>query len=497
MHEDFNRCYAAIQSKDARFDGWFVAAVRTTGIYCRPSCPARSPLAHNVAFFPTSAAAQQAGFRACKRCRPDASPSSPAWDVGQDIAARAMRLIADGVIDREGVTGLASRLGYSTRQVERRLRAAVGVGPLSLARANRAQTARLLIETTAMPLSEVAFAAGFSSIRQFNDVVALVFASTPSELRQNASRKGFPHSHKNPPLAHRLSFRLPFRAPLAPESLFGHLGATAVPGCEEVCNGAFRRTLRLPNGNGIASLTPRHDYIDCKLILDDIRDIPVAIARCRRLLDLDADPEAVGTVLSLDRALAPAVLHCPGRRIPRSTDGDEMALRIVLGQQVSTRAARTHTARIVELTGTPIMDPVGNLNRVFPLPERLLDLDPEELALPRFRRNTLLTLAKALANSTIELGVGGNQERSLTQLAHIVGIGPWTLELIAMRAYGNPDSFPVSDLGVIKGAKELGLPLTPSALNAYSQRWRPWRSYAVQYLWGTQHHEINTWPTEE
>ena len=494
VHEDFERCYRAVQSKDARFDGWFVTAVATTGIYCRPSCPARSPLARNVAFYPTAAAAQHAGFRACKRCRPDASPGSPEWDMRQDVVARAMRLIADGTVDREGVSGLASRLGYSARQVERHLVAELGTGPLALARANRAQTARLLIETSAMTYSEVAFAAGFSSIRQFNDTVRSVFAGTPTELRARAMGNGAPGVAVAAGTPGGLDFRLPFRAPFVPGSLFGHLAATGVPGCEEVRGGAYRRTLRLPNGNGIVALMPRADHVACRLVLDDLRDIPTAIARCRRLLDLDADPEAITDVLSGDPALATLVARTPGRRIPRTVDGAEMAVRVVLGQQVSTSAARTHAGRLAECHGAPIDDPTGGLNRVFPSFEALRELDPDVLAMPKARRATILGLIEALAGGVIELGVGADRERARHQLAGLSGIGPWTLEVIAMRALGDPDAFPATDMGVVKGAAALGLPTTPATLVAHSRSWQPWRSYAVQYLWATQDHPINRWP---
>jgi len=247
VHPDTERLWQAVQGRDPRFDGWFVLGVVTTGIYCRPSCPARTPHRANVHFHPSAAAAQAAGLRACKRCRPDASPGTPAWDGRSDLAARAVRLIADGVVDREGVPGLAARLGYNRRQVERALLAELGAGPLALARAQRAQTARTLVETTALPIADVAFAAGFGSVRQLNDVVREVFATTPGELRRRAAPTA---------VAGAIDLRLPFRAPLHPDQLFGHLAATAVPGVEQWRGGAYRRTLRLPHGSGIVALTP-------------------------------------------------------------------------------------------------------------------------------------------------------------------------------------------------------------------------------------------------
>jgi AraC family transcriptional regulator of adaptative response / DNA-3-methyladenine glycosylase II len=488
VHEDFDRCYRAMQSKDARFDGWFVTAVLTTRIYCRPSCPARPPYAKNVRFYPTAAAAQQAGFRACKRCSPDATPGSPEWNIREDVVARAMRLISDGVVDREGVHGVASRLGYSVRQLERHLRAEVGAGPLALARAQRAQTARLLIETTTLPFAEIAFASGFASIRQFNDTVRLVFALTPTALR--ARSRSSPRSQ----VPGVITMRMPLRLPFWPDNLFGHLAATAVPGCEEHRDGAYRRTLRLPNGHGVVSLKPGPDHVACQLSLEDVRDVPTAMSRCRRLLDLDADPEAVSEGLSDDPALAELVEKAPGRRVPRTVDEAEFAMRAVLGQQVSVGAARTHAARLAERYGRPVEDPGGGLTHVFPSPAELAGLDPAGLRLPGSRARCLTALAGALADGSVELGAGTDWERARAQLQAVPGVGPWTVETIALRALGDPDAFPATDLGVRRGAEAVGLASDSGSLLARSERWRPWRSYAVQYLWATQDHPINHWP---
>jgi AraC family transcriptional regulator of adaptative response / DNA-3-methyladenine glycosylase II len=498
MHTDRERCVRAVQSKDARFDGWFFTAVLTTRIYCRPSCPAVPPKAENMTFYPSAAACQQAGFRACKRCRPDTSPGSPEWNLRADLVARAMRLIADGVVDREGVPGLAARLGYSTRQIERQLLAELGAGPLALARAQRAQTARLLIETTALPMAEIAFAAGFSSIRSFNDTVREVFALSPSELRARLPRQ----TVTAPGV---LTLRLPFRAPLNPDNLFGHLAATAVPGVEEWLPhslngvggtpiGAYRRTLRLPYGHGTAALTPRPDHIACRLTLSDMRDLSVAISRCRRMLDLDADPVAVDDQLRTDPVLAPLVDKAPGRRVPRTVDEAEFALRAVLGQQVSTAAARTHAARLVAAHGERIEDPEGGLTHLFPAPEALAALDPESLAMPRTRRTTFTTLVRHLADGSLRLGVESDWEETRTRLLALPGFGPWTVDVIAMRALGDPDAFLPTDLGIRRAARELGLPSTPATLTARAAAWRPWRAYAVQYLWATDSHPINFLP---
>lgn len=492
MYTDTDRCVRAVQSKDARFDGWFFTAVLTTRIYCRPSCPAVPPKVGNMSFLPSAAACQQAGFRACKRCRPDTSPGSPEWNARADAVARAMRLIQDGVVDREGVPGLATRLGYSTRQVERQLNAELGAGPLALARAQRAQTARLLIETSELPMADVAFAAGFSSIRTFNDTVREVFALSPSELR---SRGGKAH-RDTPRIPGTISLRLPYRSPLNPDNLFGHLAATAVPGVEEWRAGAYRRTLRLPYGTGVVALSPRPDHIGCQLALTDLRDLTLAISRCRRLLDLDADPEAIDEQLRADPLLAPLVDKAPGRRVPRTVDAAEFAVRAVLGQQVSTAAARTHAARLVVAHGEPVADPdpAGGLTHLFPSPQALAGLDPESLALPRSRRTTLTTLVAALADGSLPLGIDSDWELARARLGELPGFGPWTTEVIAMRALGDPDAFLPSDLGVRRAARGLGLPSTPAALTTRAAGWRPWRAYAVQYLWATEDHAINHLP---
>ncbi len=484
MHEDPDTCYRAVRARDPRFDGWFVTAVPSTGIYCRPSCPARTPRQDHVRFLPTAAAAQRAGFRACKRCRPEASPGSPEWDVRADVVGRAMRLIADGVIDRSGVPGLATLLGYSVRQIERVLLAEVGAGPLALARAQRARTARVLVERTDLSMTEVAFAAGFSSIRQFNDTVRAVFAVAPSALR------GASHGAAGVPTG-TIALRLPFRRPLCADTLFGHLAATAVPGVEEVVGTTYRRTLRLPHGPGSVALTPAQAHIGCRMELADLADLTAAIARCRRLLDLDADPEAVDRVLADDPGLAPGVAAGPGRRVPRTVDGDELAVRAVLGQQVSAAAARTAAGALAATWGEPLPNPSGGLTHLFPSADDLIGATP---ALPGGRTRTLAALVAALAAGRLDLGPGADQERSRRVLGALPGIGPWTVEMVAMRAFGDPDAFPVGDLGVRRGAARLGLPSHTRGLTARSGRWRPWRAYAVQHLWAAAGHPVSVWP---
>jgi AraC family transcriptional regulator of adaptative response / DNA-3-methyladenine glycosylase II len=471
---DSDRFWQAIEAEDPRFDGWVFCGVKPTGIYCRPSCPARTPKRENVRFFATPAAAQAAGFRACKRCRPDATPGSPDWDLRADLVGRAMRLIADGVVDREGVGGLAGRLGYTERHVHRQLVATVGAGPLALARAQRAQTARILLETTTVPITGVAFAAGFQSVRQFNATVREVFAMTPGELRTRARRGD--HSEERGALA----LRLPYRAPLDGEGLIAFLGLRAVPGVEEVLDGAYRRSLRLPHGNGIVELRPADGYVQARYWLEDLRDLAAAMQRSRALLDLDSDPLSVIEALGEDRLLGALVNKAPGH-----VDGNELAIRAVLGQQVSLKGAATLAGRLVSEYGEPLERPLGGVTHVFPQAASLAEADPERLTMPRARRGALLGLAGALARGELTLDAGADRGDARRRLLGLPGIGPWTTEYIAMRAMRDPDAFLPSDLGVRHALEQLGIDGGPTAAQTVAERWRPYRAYALQHLWAS------------
>lgn len=490
---DFDACYRAVSSRDARFDGWFVTAVTSTGVYCRPSCPAITPKRQNVRFYATAAAAQGGGFRACKRCRPDATPGSPEWNTRHDLVARAMRLIADGVIDREGVGGLARRLGYSERHLNRQLVAEVGAGPLALARSQRAQTARVLIETTDLPFVDVAFASGFASVRQFNDTVREVFALPPRELRQ-ASRvsRASQAAAATRVETGALTLRLPYREPFDAASVFDFLGYRSVAGVEayDPANHSYRRTLRLPHGHGAVTLTPAEGHLRAQLHLADLRDLATAVQRCRRLADLDADPVAIAAQLGGDPLLGPIVAACPGRRVPGAVDGTELAVRAVLGQQVSVAGARTLASRIVARCGEPLgvalgPDLAAPLTHTFPTAAALAELTPEDFAMPRARGRTLIGLCRALADGTVSLGPGEDRAALEAELTKLDGIGPWTASYLALRVLGDPDVFLPSDLGVRRALERMGQPATPKAAAELAERWRPWRSYALMHLWST------------
>ncbi|MET9415440.1 AlkA N-terminal domain-containing protein [Streptomyces klenkii] len=471
--------YQAVHSRDARFDGEFFLAVKTTGIYCRPSCPAVTPKRQNARFYPSAAAAQGAGFRACRRCRPDAAPGSAEWNVRADLVGRAVRLIGDGVVDREGVAGLAHRLGYSSRQVHRQLTQELGAGPIALARAQRAHTARVLLQTTDMPVTGIAFAAGFASVRQFNDTMREIYAATPSGLRV---RKGPRRTGAGIPL------RLAHRGPYAAREIFGFLQRRAVPGVEEVLGAPgsrlYRRTLRLPYGTGVAEVREprpaggRHGaWLDCRLHLTDLRDLATAVQRVRRLFDLDADPYAVAERLGADPLLRPLVAARPGLRSPGAADGDELAVRAVLGQQVTVAAAVRLGADLVAAHGKPLPAPDGGLTHLFPDPGTLADAALDGLGMPDTRKRALRATATALADGALRLDPGADRDRAAEALLELPGIGPWTAGYVRMRALGDPDVFLPGDAGVRHGLAALGA--EPGAAEA----WRPWRSYALHHLW--------------
>jgi AraC family transcriptional regulator of adaptative response / DNA-3-methyladenine glycosylase II len=496
--EDPGRCYEAAKSKDARFDGVFFCAVTSTGIYCRPSCPARTPKRENMRFYPTAAAAQQAGFRACLRCRPDATPGSPEWNVRADVVARAMRLIRDGIVDLEGVEGLARRLGYSTRQLNRLVTAEFGTGPLALARAQRSQTARVLLETTELPIAHIAFAAGFASVRQCNDTIRQIFADTPSGLRERASRSAQAKHDREHAAPQAIHLRLPCRRPFNPASVLDFLGLRALTGVEAFEGSTYRRTLRLSHGHAVVTLaapvsgrdersaTDGPAYVDADLVLSDLRDLTTAVARCRQLLDLDADPLAVSEALCSEPQIGAAVARDPGRRVPGAAEGFELAVRAVIGQQVSVVGARTVAGRLVEAAGDVLPEPTGTLTHLFPTPEALVDLaasDPGAYAMPASRRRALVSLAEAVGSGDVVIDPGADPVELRRSLVTLPGIGSWTAEYVAMRALRDPDAFMPTDLGIRRGARALGLPDGPAQLLAVSESWRPWRSYAMAHLW--------------
>lgn len=459
MDEDTR--YEAVRSRDARFDGEFFFAVETTGIYCRPSCPAVTPKRANVRFFATAAAAQGSGFRACRRCRPDAVPGSAEWNVRADAVGRAMRLIGDGIVDREGVAGLAARLGYSTRQVQRQLTAELGAGPVALARAQRAHTARVLLQTTELPVTDIAFAAGFASVRQFNDTIRAVYASTPSGLRAAAPTGGRPSRRTATPSA-GIPLRLAHRGPYQAGAVFDLLAREAVAGIEDVSgppgHRTYRRTLRLPHGTAIVAVQERPGgagrqaraahpggWLDARLHLTDPRDLTTAVHRLRRLFDLDADPYAVDERLGADPRLAPLVAARPGLRSPGTADAEELAVRTLVGPERAEALVRRY--------GKVLDAPCGSLTHLFPEAAVLAEAEPH---------GPLGALAAALADGAVRLDPGADRDEAEEALLRLPGLDARTVADIRTRALGDPD-------------------VTPPGLDA-PDSWRPWRSYASQHL---------------
>ncbi len=493
----FAERYRAMSSRDSRFDGQFITGVHSTGIYCRPSCPAVTPKASNVSFYLTAAAAHEAGLRACKRCLPDAVPGSPDWNIRDDLAARAMRLIVDGAVEREGVTGLAARLGYSERHLTRVLVDELGAGPLALARAHRAQTARLLLGT-GLPISEVAFAAGFGSIRQFNDTIAAVYERTPTELR-GTMRRSVPTGGTAPGATQEtrvepghgvtVTLQLPARAPFDGRGVLRFLGVRAIPGVEAATADSYSRTLRLPNGFASVELTlagtPAAPFVGCIARLSSLADLAPLVSRVRRLLDLDADAQAIDQALAADPLLAPSVAATPGIRLPGSMDPEETLFRALLGQQVSVAAARTALSRLADALGESVPDAGGTpeLSRLFPTAARIAADGRSVLRGPAARIDTVIRVAEALASGDLVLGYGQTRPALEASLVSLAGIGPWTAGYVAMRVLGSPDILLTSDLALRQGAGRLALPADAKRLAAHGAGWAPWRSYAGMHLW--------------
>jgi AraC family transcriptional regulator of adaptative response / DNA-3-methyladenine glycosylase II len=473
---DPERSYRAVSGRDPRYDGRIYVGVVTTGVYCRPSCPSRTPLPTNCRFYSSAAAAVAAGFRACRRCRPDALPGSKDWDVRGDLVARALRLIRDGAVDDLSVTGLADVLHVSARHLQRVLVAEVGATPLQLAQTRRAQLARMLIDQTTLSMSDVAFAAGFQSVRQFNDVMRDEYGATPSSLRRGSAAD----DDRKPEEGAHLSLRLRCTPPYDSASWLEHVTARAVPGHERVGpDGTVSGVCRA--ARSAAEVTVRFPadaaHVQAELSLGSLEDLSEVVARLRHWLDLDADPAQIGAALGSDPRLREFVAARPGLRVAGALDPVALAFRAVLGQQISVAGARTLTARLVEMLGESGPAEL----RHFPSAGAIAAAGPERLqtiGLTHARAATLMALAQAV-DAGLELAPGGDRNRAREQLAGLPGIGPWTVEYIALRALGDPDAFPGSDL-VLRN--QLG-GVTARAANELAAAWRPWRAYAAQHLW--------------
>ena len=466
-----NSCYRAVKSRDARFDGRFFTAVVTTGIYCRPVCPARTPLRKNVRFYACAAAAEAAGFRPCRRCRPETAPGTPSWLGTSATVSRAVRLIEGGAMADAPVSALAARLGLGERQLRRLFDEHLGASPQALEASRRLRLARLLLDSTALPMIEVAGQCGFGSVRQFNASLRAAFGRTPSELRRG-QRSRDPRC---------IVVRLAFRPPLDWPALLAFLALRSVPGIEEVTGETYRRALR--GGVLAVSLDPSGRALQLSVPNERTAELPDVIRRVRRLFDLDADPLAIAACLKGSALLARSVRSHPGLRVPGSWDPFEMAVRAILGQQISVRGATTLCGRLVRQLGEALGLP-GDLAWAFPSPARLAEADLSKIGLPRSRAEGLRSLGRAAMDEPRLFEPGRALEEVLYRLQRLPGIGPWTAHYLAMRAFGEPDAFPSGDLGLRQAAGNV----PPGRLEALAEAWRPWRAYATLHLW-TQHSE--------
>ncbi len=472
MNLDTDICYRAVKSRDHRFDGRFFTGVKTTGIYCRPVCPAVTPLLKNVDFYPCAAAAEKAGFRPCKRCRPETSPGTPAWLGTSATVSRALRYISEGALDSGRVEDLALRLGMGSRHLTRLFEDHLGATPIAVAQTRRVHFARNLIEQSGLSMARVALASGFGSVKRFNVLVKQVFGATPTRLRQRAKTVSDPENT----LVYRLAYRPPFDWP----SLVSFLEGRAIPGVEHVTPEVYRRTISVNGTAGILEVTPvaGRDHLLMRASLVDLDGAIGLVSRVRRMFDCGADPEVIGSHLSSDPLLAPLVKRHPGLRLPSAWDPFEMTVRAILGQQISVKGATTIAGRLVERLGIPLDSPRDGLTHIFPGPGVLAATDLAGLGLTTKRVETVKTFAAAVADGRLLLDAPLGVEDFVSRMIALPGIGPWTAQYVAMRALGEPDGFPASDLGLKHALPDVDLA-------AHAENWRPWRSYAALHLWAS------------
>lgn len=480
MELDDDACYRAISARDARFDGRLFGGVKTTGIYCRPICPARTPKRENVVFFWSAAAAQEAGFRPCLRCRPDIAPDLAAWRGTSSTVSRALSLIEMGALDRADVEALAARLGVGDRQLRRLFRRHLGTSPIAVAQTRRVLLAKQLIHDTRLTMTEVALAAGFGSVRRFNETFRKLFDREPRALR----RLGPPSTGSNG----EVTILLPYRPPYDWPAMFSFLKARAVPGIEVVANGVYARTIEVAGAHGAILVQPsENDALRATIRFPRLSTIPLIIARLRRLFDLAADPQAIGKQLAEDPALAPLVAARPGLRVPGAWDGFELAVRALLGQQNAVAAAAGLAGKLVARHGTRLKSPalgVAGLTHVFPTAEQLVSVDLSNIGVPMRRAAALSSLAAAVAADPEIFGPRRGLEDAVEQLRRLPGLGKWNAQYIAMRELREPDAFPAADIGLIRAmADRRGRRPTAREVLARAERWRPWRAYAAQHLW--------------
>jgi AraC family transcriptional regulator of adaptative response / DNA-3-methyladenine glycosylase II len=484
MDMDDDACYRAIKTRDRRFDGRLFIAVTTTGVYCRPFCPAPTPKRENVRFFPTAAAAQEAGFRPCLRCRPETSPDLAIWRGESNTVSRALGLIEAGARDASTVDALATRLGLGERQLRRLFRRYLGASPISIAQTRRILLAKQLIQDTRLPMTEIAFAAGFGSIRRFNETFQRLYRWPPKALR----RTGMVEEPVG--TAGTVAVKLGYQPPYDWDAMVSFLRSRAIPGIEAVSNSRYARTIAIGDTHGFVVVEPAEENcLKATVRLANLRNLPAIIARVRRVFDLAADPVAISAHLSQDPLLSPLVAARPGLRVPGAWDGFELAVRAVLGQQITVPAAAQLAGKLVLAFGKPIAGPVAGeqgLTHVFPTPQQLIEADMSAIGVPEARRMALASLAAGVVADPLIFGPRRSLEEAVTQLRSLAGIGEWTAQYIAMRELREPDAFPAADVGLLRAMRDgHGVRPTPAALVARAERWRPWRAYAALHLWAS------------
>jgi AraC family transcriptional regulator of adaptative response / DNA-3-methyladenine glycosylase II len=484
MDMDDDACYRALTTRDARFDGRLFVGVKTTGIYCRPICPARTPKRENVGFYPSAAAAQSAGFRPCLRCRPETSPDLAAWRGASNTVARALSLIEAGALDVNDVEGLADRLGVGERQLRRLFRKHLGASPIAVAQTRRVLLAKQLIHETRLPMAEVAMASGFGSVRRFNETFQQLYDRPPAALRRlDGADESANHGE-----AVRLS--LPYKPPYDWEAMLDFLSLRAIPRVERVAEGRYERSLSIGGVVGVVRVEPASKHrIAVTMRFPKISALPAVIARVRRVFDLAADPVAIGVHLAKDHDLAPMVARRPGLRAPGAWDGFELAIRAILGQQITVVAARGLAAKLVAAYGEPLPQTLASegVSHVFPTPQRLIGADFAALGMPRSRALALAAMTEAVAADPLIFGPKRSLEEAIAALKVLPGIGEWTAQYIAMRELREPDAFPAADIGLMRAlADETGKRPSPAELSARAEAWRPWRAYAALHLWSSE-----------
>ncbi len=483
MDLNHDACYRAVEIRDARFDGRFFTAVKTTGIYCRPICPARTPKRENVVFYPSAAAAQEAGFRPCLRCRPETSPDLGAWRGTSNTVSRALVLMEAGALDEGGVETLAGRLGVGERQLRRLFHRHLGASPIAVAQTRRVLLAKQLIHETRLPMTEVALAAGFGSVRRFNETFQQLYDRPPIALRRS--------SREEASAAGAVTLKLPYKPPYDWEAILAFLKPRAIPGVEVVEDGAYARAIAIGGVKGafIARLA-EGNRLSVTVGFPKLEALPAIIARVRRLFDLAADPLAIGGHLSKDAHLAPLVAARPGLRVPGAWEGFEVGMRAILCQQITVVAATRIAGQIAAQYGEPLDEPVPGfpgLTRVFPTARALAVADLFNLPMPRARSASLSALADAAAADPWLFGPRASLEEAIATLRRLPGVGEWTAQYIAMRELREPDAFPAADIGLMRAiADEAGVRPSAAGLAARVETWRPWRAYAAIHLWSAE-----------